>query len=141
MYFSHLCIFSFSQETVSKNELELSRLKIDLEAAHEARIAWENQLNQSEDTLTSLTQENNELQTRIKDMEAIFDGKLKEVCREAELAQGELTKLKKMIHQMLSALIGKKSELLTRLFLLRNLFSVVTPQLFFILTPFFFCNR
>ena len=102
-----LVCLSFPQETVSKSELEISRLKTDLKAAHEARVAAETLVEQAEQTWTNLTQENSELQTRIKDMKVVFNGKLKEVCAKAELVEAELSKLKKMIHQLLSALIGK----------------------------------
>ena len=69
------------------------------------------QIEQSEQTLTNLTQENIELQTRIKDLDEVWDGKLKEVCAKTELAEAELSSLKKMIHQMFSALIGKSIDL------------------------------
>ena len=95
-----------------------------MRADHEARAAMEEKLEQAEQTMTNLIQENTNLQAKIKDLDEVWGGKLKETCKELEVAEAELSSLKKMITQMLTALIGKFN---TRCFFLTRLFFELLP--------------
>ena len=67
--------------------------------------------------MTNLTQENATLQTKVSEMDKVWGAKLEEAHNKLQAAEAELTTLKQMITQMLTALVGKSSScfiLLTR---------------------------
>ena len=59
--------------------------------------------------MTNLTQENATLQTKVTEMDKVWVAKLEEAHNKLQAAKAELTTLKQMITQMLTALVGKSS--------------------------------
>ena len=106
---SHKFAFCFPQDYAAKNEREISRLTKKVKSEHDARVSAEGKLEESEQTMTNLTQENANLQSKITEMDKIWNANLEEACNKLQTAETELSDLKKMITQMLTALIGKSS--------------------------------
>ena len=69
--------------------------------------------------MTNLTQENANLQSKVTEMDKVWGAKLEDACNKLQAVETELSTLKQMINQMLTALIGKSGTcffLLTRPF-------------------------
>ena len=78
-----------------------------MKAEHDGRVSAEEKLEESEQTLTNLTQENTTLQTKVSEMDKVWGAKLEEVQNKLQTAEAELNSLKQIIAQMLAALVGK----------------------------------
>ena len=116
---SHEFGLYFPQDYAAKTEQEISRLTKKAKSEHDTRVTAEEKLEESEQTMTNLTQENANLQSKVTEMDKVWGAKLEEACDKLQAAETELSTLKQMITQMLTALIGKSSTcflLLTRPF-------------------------
>ena len=97
------------QEEMTKAGQDIARLTKALESEHVARVSAEEKLEETEQTLTNLTQENTTLQTKLSEVEKVWGAKLEEAQNKLQASETELTAQKKMITQMLTAVMGKFS--------------------------------
>ena len=104
---SHKFALFFPQDYVAEAEQDISRLTKTVKSEQDAQVSAEEKLEEAEQTLTSLTQENTTLQTKVSKMDKVWGAKLEEAQNKLQAAEAELTTLKQMITQMLTALIGK----------------------------------
>ena len=95
---SHELALFFPQDYAAKAEEDISRLTKEVKTEQNARVSAEKKVEETEQALVTLSQENAALQT-----------KLEETQKKLQATETELTSLKQMITQMLTAIIGKSN--------------------------------
>ena len=79
------------QEEMTKADQDIARLTKALESEWAARVSVEEKLEETEQTLTNLTQENTTLQTKVSEVEKVWGAKLEEAQNKLWASETELT--------------------------------------------------